>query len=193
MQKSESIKNIAIAMCEVQRSMEVASKKSDNPFFNSKYADLSEVLRCIKSIIPDHGLSFLQMPSFENGVVSVETLVMHISGEWISSVSSSPISKLTPQGVGDAITYLRRYAGAAIFGLAQKDDDGNSNSEQPKKQDNKAKQPDDKPWYDESDYQIDLEGMTQAVRNGTPPDNIIKEIASKFKVSNKYRDLIKAI
>ena len=110
MNKSESIKNIAIAMCEVQSTMEAASKSSENPFFNSKYADLSEVLRCIKGIIPSKNLSFMQMPSFESGVVSVETIVMHSTGEWISSISSSPISKSNPQGVGDAITYLRRYS-----------------------------------------------------------------------------------
>jgi hypothetical protein len=195
MNKSESIKNIAIAMCEVQASMEVASKSSDNPFFNSKYADLSEVLRCIKGIIPSKNLSFMQMPSFESGVVSVETIVMHSTGEWISSTSSSPISKSNPQGVGDAITYLRRYSLAAIFGLAQKDDDGNSNSEQPANQNKPTqnKPDDDKPWYNEIDYQADLEGVTAAIRNGTPPDDVIKNISQKFKISTKYRTLIKAI
>ena len=194
MQKSESIKNIAIAMCEVQASMEVASKSSDNPFFNSKYADLSEVLRCIKGVIPSKNLSFMQMPSFESGVVSVETIVMHSTGEWISSTSSSPISKSNPQGVGDAITYLRRYSLAAIFGLAQKDDDGNSNSEPSKNKSSQSKSnDDDKPWYNEPDYQADLEGMTTAIRNGTPPDEVINSISEKFKISNKYRDLIKSI
>ena len=140
----------------------------------------------------------MQMPSFENGVVSVETIVMHESGEWISSISSSPISKSNPQGVGDAITYLRRYSLAAIFGLAQKDDDGNSNSESsPQKPANKSaqsnKQGDDKPWYGDVNYQADLDGVIAAIRSGTPPDDVIKEIANKFKIANKYRDLIKAI
>ena len=195
MEKSESIKNIAVAMCEVQASMESASKSSDNPFFNSKYADLSEVLRCIKGIIPSKNLSFMQMPSFESGVVSVETIVMHSTGEWISSTSSSPISKSNPQGVGDAITYLRRYSLAAIFGLAQQDDDGNSNSEQaPKnKSSQKQSQDDNKHWYKDSDYQADLEGMTSAIRNGTPPGDVINDISQKFKIATKYRDLIKAI
>ncbi|HHZ93966.1 MAG TPA: hypothetical protein EYN67_00015 [Flavobacteriales bacterium] len=197
MEKSESIKNIAVAMCEVQASMESASKSSDNPFFNSKYADLSEVLRCIKGIIPSKNLSFMQMPSFESGVVSVETIVMHSTGEWISSTSASPISKSNPQGVGDAITYLRRYSLAAIFGLAQQDDDGNSNSEQPSKnkssQNQQQGQDDNKPWYNEPDYQADLQGITHAIKEGTPPDDVIKQISQKFKVANKYRDLIKAI
>ena len=194
MNKSDSIKEIAISMCKVQTSMEVANKSKENPFFNSKYADLSEVLRCIKGVLPSHDLSFMQMPSFENGVVSVETIVMHVSGEWISSISASPIAKSNPQGVGDAITYLRRYSLAAIFGLAQQDDDGNSNSEQSSNKPNKSKsQDDDKPWYDDAVWQIDIEGVTAAIRGGTPPEDVIKTIALKFKVSNKYRDLIKAI
>ena len=133
----------------------------------------------------------MQMPSFENGVVSVETIVMHVSGEWISSISASPIAKSNPQGVGDAITYLRRYSLAAIFGLAQKDDDGNSNSEgSPSKP---ASKDDDKPWYDDAAWQADIEGVTAAIRGGTPPEDVIKTIALKFKIANKYRALIKAI
>ena len=130
------------------------------PFFNSKYADLSEVLRCIKDVLPSKNMSFMQMPSFENGVVSVETIVMHSTGEWISSVSSSPISKSNPQGVGDAITYLRRYSLAAIFGLAQQDDDGNSNSEQPSN--NKSKKQDTPPpnWYQDTQFQNEKEDMS---------------------------------
>ncbi len=199
MDKSDSIKNIAVSMCEVQAEMESASKNKDNPFYNSSYADLSEVLRCIKAVLPSKNLSFMQMPSFENGVVSVETIVMHTSGEWISSVSSSPISKSNPQGVGDAITYLRRYSLAAIFGLSQDDDDGNSNTGEltNDKSQNKSKQKvngePDKPWYNEPNYQSDLEAMTNAIRGGAPPDQVIEQISQTFKISNKYRDLIKSI
>jgi len=177
--KSDSIKEIAKSMCEVQSSMEAANKSKENPFFNSKYADLSEVLRCIKGVLPSHGLSFMQMPSFENGVVSVETIVMHSSGEWISSTSAAPIAKSNPQGVGDAITYLRRYSLAAIFGLAQKDDDGNSNSEQSSNKPSKSKD-DDKPWYSDSVYQSEVEGITTAIRGGMPAEDVIKQVASKL-------------
>lgn len=195
MDKSESIKSIAIAMCSVQSSMEAASKASDNPFFNSKYADLSEVLRCIKSVLPNNDLSFMQMPSFECGVVSVETIVMHKTGEWISSVSSSPISKSNPQGVGDAITYLRRYSLAAIFGLAQKDDDGNSNSETPQKKENKSKSPDTPiNWYQESQFNQEKENISTAIRGGMPPSEVIKNLQDQgFAINKKIRAEIESI
>ena len=63
------------------------------------------------------------MPSFDGGIASVETLLMHTSGEWISNTCSAPVSKNDAQGVGSAITYLRRYSLAAFAGIAQEDDD----------------------------------------------------------------------
>ena len=132
MDKSESIKNLAIALTKAQGELQNASKSSRNPHFKSTYANLSEVLSCVKESFTPNGLSFIQAPSFADGVVYVETLVMHISGEWISSTAGSPITKQTPQGIGDAVTYLRRYSLASVSGLAQQDDDGNSNSNQPR-------------------------------------------------------------
>tara|TARA_R110000764_G_scaffold6683_1_gene24878 strand:+ start:3216 stop:3722 length:507 start_codon:yes stop_codon:yes gene_type:complete len=130
MNKSDSIKNLAIALTKAQGELQNASKSSRNPHFKSTYANLSEVLSCVKESFTPNGLSFIQAPSFADGVVYVETLVMHISGEWISSTAGSPITKQTPQGIGDAVTYLRRYSLASVSGLAQQDDDGNAASEE---------------------------------------------------------------
>ena len=192
MNKSESIKNLAIALCKAQGDMEKASKNSPNPHFKSKYANLTEVLDCVKESFTPNGLCFTQMPSYENGVVYVETLVIHESGEWLSSVSGSPICKLTPQGVGDAITYLRRYSIAAIAGLGQEDTDGNS-SEPTQPVATTQSQDDNKPWYGDNDYARDLQGMTSAIRGGTPADQVISEITQSYKMSNKYRNQIKSI
>ena len=74
----------------------------------------------------EHGLSVMQCPSFADGIVSVETVVMHSSGEWMASTVSAPVSKQDAQGVGSAITYCRRYSLAAVAGIAQEDDDANS-------------------------------------------------------------------
>jgi len=97
-----------------------------NAFFKSKYADLAECLNTVRPVFSKHGLSLSQFPSFENGIASVESILMHNSGEWISNVASAPVSKQDAQGVGSATTYLRRYSLAAIAGIAQEDDDANS-------------------------------------------------------------------
>ena len=126
MKMSESIKELAAAMAAAQLEIENASKNSANPHFKSKYADLAEVLNTARPVLAKHGLSVAQFPSMEANVVSVETILMHSSGEWISNIASAPLSKPDAQGVGSATTYLRRYSLAALAGIAQEDDDGNS-------------------------------------------------------------------
>ncbi len=126
MQKSDSIKELATALAKAQGQLENASKSSTNPHFKSKYADLAEVINTVRPVFAEHGLSVMQCPSFADGIVSVETIVMHSSGEWMASTVSAPVSKQDAQGVGSAITYCRRYSLAAVAGIAQEDDDANS-------------------------------------------------------------------
>jgi len=83
---------------------------------------------------PQHLNQVLQTPTFESGVASVETMLCHESGEFISSVCSSPVSKQDAQGIGSAITYLRRYSLAAMCGIAQEDDDGQHAVQEPQTQ-----------------------------------------------------------
>ena len=128
MNKSEEIKDLAKALGEFQAEVDNATKKAVNPAFKSKYADLAEILNTVREPLTKRGLSFVQLPSFESGIVSVETVLMHTSGQWISSTISGPVVKQDPQGVGSAITYFRRYSLSAMCGIAQEDDDGNAAS-----------------------------------------------------------------
>lgn len=123
MQASEHINELAAALSLAQGEIENASKKSENPHFRSRYADLAEVINCIRPVFSKHGLSVTQFPSYENGVVSVETVIAHKSGQWMSGTISAPVSKQDAQGVGSATTYCRRYSLAAVACLAQEDDD----------------------------------------------------------------------
>lgn len=126
MHKSESIAALSAALAKAQAEIENASKTANNPHFKSKYADLAEVLNTVRPVMSRHGIAIVQMPSFESGLASVETLMTHSSGEWISNICSAPVSKQDAQGVGSAITYLRRYSLAAFAGIAQEDDDANA-------------------------------------------------------------------
>ncbi len=126
MQKSEQINELATALSKSQAQLENAAKSSNNPHFKSKYADLAEILNTVRPVFSANGLAVTQCPSFEAGIASVETVLMHSSGQWMSSVISAPVGKQDAQGVGSAITYCRRYSLAAIAGIAQEDDDGNS-------------------------------------------------------------------
>ena len=124
MLKSESIAALAKAIALSQLHVENALKSSTNPHFKSKYADLAEILNTVRPVFSADGIAIVQTPTFESGVASVETMLCHESGEFISSICSSPVSKQDAQGIGSAITYLRRYSLAAMCGIAQEDDDG---------------------------------------------------------------------
>lgn len=129
MNKSESIKNLAVAMCKAQAEMGGAHKGANNPFFKSKYADLSAVVQAVKEPFANNGLSYVQFPIEQGGRIGVETILMHDSGEYLSNEFTVQLSKQDAQGAGSAITYCRRYGLQAIAGIPSEDDDGNSASQ----------------------------------------------------------------
>lgn len=131
MDKSDTIKELAIALAKAQAAIQPAIKSSENPHFRSKYADLSSVWDACRKPLTDNGLSVVQMPvdALTPGSVALTTLLLHTSGEYISSTVSAPLTKQDAQGIGSALTYLRRYALSAIIGVvADDDDDGNAAS-----------------------------------------------------------------
>lgn len=126
-----SLKNLAAALCKAQADMEGAKKDAKNPHFNSKYADLASVWDAIREPLTKNGLSVVQLPRSMQGGVEVETILLHVSGESLSSVLAVPASKSDAQGFGSALTYARRYSLMAMVGVAPEDDDGNAASHKP--------------------------------------------------------------
>tara|TARA_R110000824_G_scaffold220201_3_gene407289 strand:+ start:7517 stop:8035 length:519 start_codon:yes stop_codon:yes gene_type:complete len=125
MNKSDSIVKLAGALSKAQAEMGGAVKDANNPFFKSKYADLSSVIRVIKEPFANNGLSFVQFPICDGQSAGVETILMHESGEFLQSEYMLPLSKKDPQGAGSCITYAKRYALQAMSGTPSEDDDGN--------------------------------------------------------------------
>ena len=129
MQQSESIANLAKALSIVQGKLTYAVKDSANPFFKSKYADLESVWDACRSLLAENGLAVMQFPGeFVDGTMSLNTILTHSSGEYMSYLMSVPVTKPDAQGAGSALTYMRRYALAAVVGVVQADDDGNAAS-----------------------------------------------------------------
>jgi hypothetical protein len=127
MTKSESIKAISKALISFHQKISKISKDSNNPFFKSKYASLSNILEAINGPLNESGLSLSQFPTGTNGLT---TILMHESGEWIQGEYEMKPVKDDPQGRGSCITYQRRYALAAILSLnIDEDDDGNKASQ----------------------------------------------------------------
>jgi hypothetical protein len=126
MNKSETIKEIASALWKAQSEIKAAVKDSTNPHFRSKYADLGSVVDAVKPALSKHGITFLQGIHDAVDGVAVETMLLHTSGEWISSTMRIPAVKQDAQGYGSAITYGRRYGLQSMCGVPAEDDDGNA-------------------------------------------------------------------
>jgi hypothetical protein len=141
--------NLTKALIGFQKAVKPAKFDANNPYYNSRYASLGEIINTVKSEAGNHGLTWIQLPISEGDRVGVRTILMHESGEQIEDsilVQLPPTYVTNSKGIdvlqnqiqetGKYITYLRRYALASVFGLyAEEDNDGNQrdgNPRQPK-------------------------------------------------------------
>lgn len=122
MNKSETIASLAKALSAFQGEIKPVPKDSVNPFFKSKYADLSSIISHIQPTLKKNGLSVSQLCNEADGKVSVTTILMHDSGEWVSGTITMTPAKNDPQTYLSTITYSRRGSLSAILGLATEDD-----------------------------------------------------------------------
>jgi len=61
------------------------------------------------------------------GIITLFTILLHSSGQWIGSEWSIPIANaLNAHAIASLTTYMRRIALASLIGLAPEDDDGNT-------------------------------------------------------------------
>jgi len=129
MESSESVTEIAKALIQAQKKIGAAKKGAVNPFFKSKYADLGSVLEACKDALNDNGIVILQPVSFSEDKTFVKTVLIHESGEYISSTMQLIYSKNDMQQAGSAITYARRYTLQSLISLPAEDDDGNKTAQ----------------------------------------------------------------
>lgn len=127
MNRSETINELAAALSKAQAELRNPAFDSTNPHFKSKFASLAGVRDTITPVLVKHGLSVSQLATNDHeGRPCVETMLMHSSGQWISSTLAVPVAKADAHGAGSAITYARRYSLMAIVNVVgDEDDDGN--------------------------------------------------------------------
>jgi ERF superfamily len=121
------MKQIATALVKAKKAFSPALKDKTNPAFRSKYADLGACLEAVNDALLDNGIALYQETSEDPNGVTVETVLLHESGEVIRNGKLHvPAMKQDPQGYGSALTYARRYSLMAACGIAPEDDDGNA-------------------------------------------------------------------
>lgn len=189
MEKSQSIVHIAKALCDFHSKMGKIGKDATNPFFNSKYATLSNILEAIKTPLIESGISFTQFPTGQNGLT---TVLMHTeSGEYMQTDYFMNPSKSDPQAQGSVISYMRRYALAAVLGLnIDDDDDANAathGSSAPAEVAAKTVAA-DKPWLNQDSkvYEKIVDRLKKKTTN-------IEQIAQHFRLSKQVRATLQTV
>lgn len=118
------------ALAKAQGAMSNAVKDTANPAFKSKFASLAAVRDIAITALSEQGIACIQMPGRDDkGRVTIQTMLLHESGHLDCGTLTTEVTVRggnDAQAVGSALTYLRRYALAAIAGVAQEDDDGNA-------------------------------------------------------------------
>ena len=132
---SESIGTIAAALAKAQAELTNPEKSLvatiRSPFAREndrtfRYAPLSSGLEIVRKSLGRHEIATVQTTTIDKvtGLVRLTTLLAHSSGEWVSS--EWPVCPITdtasPQRMGAALTYARRYALFTLVGIAGEDD-----------------------------------------------------------------------
>jgi len=129
---SESFLHIGAALSAAQskfgryKADNTAKVASDKATYTYKYADLGGLLAATLPALNGEGIALLQGATTTNesaSAIVVETRLLHTSGEWIRTRFGLKSTSGTPQGVGSAVTYARRYALQSLLGVAPADDD----------------------------------------------------------------------
>jgi hypothetical protein len=99
------------------------AKDKVNPHFKSRFTSLDAILDATRPVLAKHGLALSQEPVFEDGMAGVVTRIIHAGGESRESKLLLPLRDQSAQGVGSCLSYARRYAAAAVLGIASDEDD----------------------------------------------------------------------
>jgi hypothetical protein len=131
---SENVAAIATALAKAQIELSNPEKAMIGAIYDARtdsqrdfrYASLASGLEIIRKVLGSQQIAVTQTTDIDrtNGVVNLTTLLVHTSGEWISS--DWPVCQLSetsaPRRMGAALTYARRYALFAMVGIAGEDD-----------------------------------------------------------------------
>src|SRR5665647_2822136 len=131
---SESVAAIATALAKAQTELSNPEKAMVGTVYNNRsespqtfrYASLASGLDIVRKILGGHQIAIALTTDIDraDGTVNLTTLLLHTSGEWISS--DWPVCQLSetsaPRRMGAALTYARRYALFKMVGIAGEDD-----------------------------------------------------------------------
>jgi hypothetical protein len=152
---SEKFESLAAALVKARAQFTTVERKNTARIpgkdgkmgYSYSYANLADLLNATVEPLARHGLVVIQgLTTAERGAsVSVETLLLHETGQWMRNrFTMQSADSRTPQGLGSAVTYARRYALQSMLGVAPEeaaDDDGYTSTHTPRNDPPRSQQP----------------------------------------------------
>src|SRR5581483_2844883 len=126
---SETIGAIATALAKAQAEINnpektltatIPARDGERTF---RYASLASGLDLVRKCLGQHEIAVMQTTAVDHGQILLTTMLVHASGEWVSSTwpvcgAAEPSAHVK----GAALTYARRYALFTLVGIAGEDD-----------------------------------------------------------------------
>lgn len=132
---TENIDKISSAISKAQMDITNPKKSTLNPYFKSKYSNLSDIINVIRLPLAINEIAVMQAPYTPIDGIGVETLLSHSSGQWIKFRFKVKPPKNDIQTIGSLISYIKRFALSSALCISgeDEDDDGNIGSGKDKK------------------------------------------------------------
>lgn len=167
----------------ITSTMDKMRKDSTNPFFNSKYFDVNQLIEAVRPALIAEDLLLLQ--PIKDGQVGTQIVDVD-SGDSVEAFL--PLPDLSdPQKIGSCVTYYRRYTLQSLLSIEAEDDDANVASHGARKPKAKFDDSDDKVWLNEG--MPEWEKAEEWVKSGGDP----KRLRDKYKVNKQNFDYFLSI
>ena len=193
---SASTGQLAAAKAAAQATMKHALADSTG-YHSNRFANMTRVHEAVIPALAQQQIAVTQSFDFEgDGVVRVDTLLTHESGEWERASCRLPAEANTIWGPATAISYARRYAlllmaGGVADEHSNEDDDGRTvtpSSERPEDPAEWPAGPDTyDPWRTRCEATTTLKALAAAWRGGTEADRDHYEV-----VGHDWKEKMKA-
>ena len=169
MKTSNELKNITIALIEIQKGIPIIEKEKQG--YGYKYASFDNIINIVKKVCNNNKMAIIQSVGQSENGVTITTRLQHESGEYIEDGFELPATTMkgvnNVQALGASITYGKRYGLSAMLGVAT-DEDIDCNVDTIKKS--------------EKNNNTTEHPFTKLVKSGIPKETIIKYVGGKYKI-----------
>ena len=188
MKQSETITNLCCALIKAQT--EIKNLYPSSKGYGYDYVALEQIIDLLKSVLPRYELGYIQLPSqgIDSQSIGITTRIIHSTGEWIEDTTIVPATDVkgtnAAQKLGASITYFRRYALCAAFGITG-DKDVDANDKAFNQQQQIASQPTQQTTVEE------LKNKLQGYLEKMPPN--YKTQAENYIKTNNFDGMVRVI